>query len=178
MNKGLYLLSVAASLSMLTFSSCAFAGNAASDATLTLGGGYDRFDTKRNIDNTGVTYASLAYNLTTEWGVEALLGSFISTSHRPEDDGRQVRGALFALDGIYRFLPRNCFEPYVVAGPGATGMSPNGYDAHVQGNVNAGVGAQYFISKSIALKVEVRDFYTFVGGKNDVFVNGGVSFLF
>lgn len=178
MKKGFRLLPVSLLLAAISYSSITFAINAANNWTFTLGGGYDRFAQKRNIDNTGVTFGSLGYNFTDQLGLEALLGFFTTSSHQPQDNNRQINGTMFALDGIYRFHAYRCFQTYVLAGPGILGMNPNGNDAHAQGNVNAGVGTQYFFSDKIALRLELRDFYTFIGGKNDVFINGGVSFLF
>ena len=178
MKKGFRLTTASVLFAALSFSSAVSAGNAAHDATFTLGSGYERFAAKRHIDNTSVPFVALGYNFTDQLALEALVGGFTTTSNRPEDNGGQVRGTLFALDGIYRFAAMRDFQPYVMAGPGATAMDPNGYDANVQGNVNGGVGVQYFFYKSIALRVEARDFYTFVGGKNDIYIDGGVSFLF
>lgn len=178
MKKGFRVISASILFAALSFSSTVSAGNAAGDATLTLGSGYERFAPKRHIDNTGVPFAALSYNFTDQLALEALIGGFNTTSNRPEDNGSQVRGTLFALDGIYRFTAMHDFQPYIMAGPGATAMDPNGYDANVQGNMNGGVGVQYFFYKSIAFRVEARDFYTFVGGKNDIYIDGGVSFLF
>jgi OOP family OmpA-OmpF porin len=178
MNKGYCALLACFSLSSVFLTSPVFAGNEAGNGTFTLGAGYYHFAPKRNIDNTSITFGSLGYNFTKQWGIEGLLGFFTTDSNRSVDNGKEVNGTLFAMDAIYRFSPIHCFEPYVLAGPGAIGMNPNGNDANVQGNFNAGVGTQYFFSKTIALRLEARDFYTFVGGKNDYFLNGGVSFLF
>jgi OOP family OmpA-OmpF porin len=158
--------------------SICYAGNQAGDATLTLGDGYYWFSSKRHIDNTGIPYGAIAYNLTDHWGIEGMVGFFTTDSRRTIDNGKEVSGTLYAIDAIYRFSPYCRFEPYVLAGPGAISMSPNGNDANTEGTVNGGVGAQYFFSEKIALRVDARDFYTIVGGKNDFFLDGGVSFLF
>lgn len=164
--------------SLFCFSTISFAGNQEGNWTFTLGDGYYRFASKRHIDNTGVAYGELAYNLTPHWGVESMLGFFTTDSRLAIDNGKEVNGSLFTLDAIYHFSPYCCFEPYVAAGPGVISMNPNGTNANTEGNINAAIGTQYFFSKTIALRVEFRDFYTMVGGKNDYFLNGGVSFLF
>ena len=48
-----------------------------------------------------------------------------------------------------------------------------------EGNSNAALGAQFFVNKVVALRVEARDldFYTLVGGKNNMFLDTGVIFL-
>jgi hypothetical protein len=145
--------------------------------SFTVGAGEDYFASKRHIDNAGVDYGALGYYFNDHWGVEGLLGGFITDSNRPEDNNSQVRGTLFAMDAVYRFDMFHAIQPYVMAGPGVIGMNPNGDDANNEGNINAALGAQLFFSKNVALRVEARDFYTMVGGKNDVFLNAGVSFL-
>lgn len=155
-----------------------FAGNRANTATLTLGAGYEYFNSKRRIDNTSMPMIMLGYNFTQHWGAEALLGIF-NTNFKPSaNDQRQINGTLFALDAMYHFNPyKDMLEPFVLAGAGATGLNPNRQDGHNEGNVNVGVGTQIFFDKSIGFRIEARDFYTLVGGKNDVVLDAGVTFL-
>lgn len=169
---------VLVSLFTMTSYSVSFAGNRAGAITFALGDGYYRFDSKRHIDNTGVPYGSLGYDFTKHWGIEALLGFFTTDSRLPIDHGKEVNGRLFAVDVVYHFFPYCCLEPYVLAGPGILSMNPNGNDANTEGNINGAAGVQFFFNKDVALRLEARDVYTIVGGKNDVFLNGGVSFLF
>lgn len=179
MNKKLRRIGMYVGFFICTFYSAAmYAGNEAGKATFTLGAGYDYFSSKRHIDNAGVTFGELGYNFTCHWGIEGLLGFFTTPSRLPVDDHKEVQGTLFAINPIYHFSLTPCIEPYLSAGPGASSMNPNGNDAHTEGNINGAIGAQIFFSPIVALRIEARDFYTIVGGKNDVFLNGGVSFLF
>jgi outer membrane protein W len=162
---------------LLTLSSHTYASNRAGALSLTLGGGVVDFSSKRHIDNTGYPFIAMGYQFTDRLGIEGLFAGFITRSHRPVDDNRQVRGAMGLVDGTYHFSPLRMFEPFVLAGVGMTGMNPNGTDADVQGNVNAGVGVQIFLDKSFALRFEARDLYTTVEGKNDVLFNAGVTLL-
>lgn len=156
----------------------AFAFNTAGTIPLTLGGGYDFFSSHRRIDNSGVGFAALGYNFTDHWGIEGLAGFFNTKSTYPATYDQRVKGSMFAIDGVYHFSPYHSFQPYVLAGPGVMGFNPNGTDANNEGNFNAGIGAQMFFTDRVALRAEVRDFYTFTGGRNDVFVSGGVTILF
>ncbi len=154
-----------------------YASNRANTLTFTLGGGYDFFASKRQIKNTGIPFVGVGYNFTDRWGVEGLLGLF-STHFKPSvQDTRLINGSLFAVDAVYRFLPHRLIEPYVLAGVGAMSLNPNQNEAHTEGNINAGVGTEFFIDRSIAFRLEARDFYTIIGGKNDVMLDGGVTFL-
>lgn len=162
----------------LVSSTTVYAGNRAGAGTFTLGGGYYHFAPKRHVGNTGVKFGELGYDFNERWGIEGLLGFYVTDSHQEQIYGRSVNGTIFAINGVYHFCSFHNIEPYVLLGPGAISMHPNANDANTEGNINGGVGAQYFFHPSIALRVEARDFYTFVGGKNDYFLNGGVSFLF
>ena len=155
-----------------------YAGNRAGATTLSLGGGYYFFADKRHLDDTNIPYGALAYNFSERFGIEGLAGFFTTTSHKSINLNRSVRGKLFVFDGIYRFFPSDHLEPFLLLGVGVLGLNPNGTDAHDEGNVNAGIGVQYFIDRSIAFRFEARDFYTLVGGKNDAFLDAGISFLF
>jgi OmpA-OmpF porin, OOP family len=159
-------------------SSFAFAGNRPGALTVTLAGGYEYFSSKRLIDNTGLGIFMLGYDFTEHWGIEGLLGGFRNNFKGSAHDTRQINGTLFAIDGVYHFATSSMVEPYVLAGAGATGMNPSREDANNEGNVNAAVGLQLFVHKSVAFRLEARDLYTFVGGKNDVLLSGGVSMLF
>jgi hypothetical protein len=162
---------------ILTWSSYVYAGNRENALSLSLGGGYDYFSQERHIDNTGFPFFVLGYQLTSHVGIEGLVGGFITQSRRLEDDNRHVRGALVAVDGVYHFKPYHMLEPLVLAGVGVTSLNPNGTDANNEGNVNVGTGVEVFLEKSLALRFEVRDFYTIVAGKNDVIADASVTFL-
>lgn len=158
-----------------------FAENRAGAFTATIGGGTLYFDSKRDMENTGVGLIGLGYDFTDRWGIEGLLGSFHTHFRSYVQDDRTIDGTLFAIDGVYHvapFLPHfNFVEPYVLAGVGVLGMNPSGNDAHNQGNINAGVGVEFFIHPSIAFRLEARDFYTIVGAKNDAMLDAGITFF-
>lgn len=168
---------VALMLFSMTCTSYIYAGNRAGAATFGLGAGYDNFASKREIKNTTIPFVQAGYNLTDRWGIEGLLGFFNSHFKKSVQDNRQINGTLVAVDGIYRLLPYHSFEPYLLAGVGAIGLNPNQNEAHNEGNINAGIGGEFFIEKSIAFRLEARDFYTMVGAKNDLFFDGGLTFL-
>jgi len=162
--------------SLLTLHSLGFAANRAGAYTLTLADGYEFFSSAHHIRNSGVPNLALAYNFTEQWAVEALVGNINTVQRSHTDQG--VHGWLYLLDGVYRLTPRNYFAPYILAGVGDTSLKPNGVDPVNQANINIGIGTQLFADTSIAARIEARDIYTMNGGKNDVMVNGGVSFLF
>ena len=162
----------------------AYAGNKAGDITVTVGGGYEYFASKRRLENAGIGLFALGYDFTDHWGIEAMFAGLNTNFNRSTHVYKQVNGRLYAVDGIYHFSPFSArilfqgIEPYVLAGVGATSLSPNRYDANDEGNINAGVGVQFFANEIVAFRVEARDFYTWVGGKNDVVLDAGVTFAF
>jgi len=163
-------------LSLVTCQS-ALAFNKTGDVSLTFGGGYDYFSNNRRVEDTGIPFGIVGYNFTDNWGIEGLLGFITTTSQYPSTYGQDVNGSLFAVNAVYHFSPYKFVQPYLLAGPGLMGLNPNGNDANYEGNVNAAAGAQLFINETIAFRFEARDLYTIVGGKNDVFLSAGVTFL-
>lgn len=146
-------------------------------ATFTVGSGYDFFSGKRHIENTSIPFVAVGYDFTCNWGIEAFYGFFTTDFKKSVPDDRQIRGSLFAVDILYHFTSTERFEPYVMAGVGITGLNPNRYDANNEGNINVGAGLLYFINEAVALRAEARDFYSTVVAKNDVYLNGGVTFF-
>lgn len=167
---------IAVMLSLLSLvSGISVAGNHPGAVTLTLADAYYHFSSSRQLDNASMPNVALAYNFDNHWAVEAGVG-VINTNQRISGSGEH--GFLYTVDGLYRLGIHHHFEPYVIAGIGVLGIRPqiNNNSAH-QGNVNAGIGTQFFASESIALRAELRDLYTVSGGKNDWMANFGVSFL-
>lgn len=162
---------------LLVTSQTALAFNHAGDVSLTVGGGYDYFSSKRRVENTGIPFGIVGYNFTDSWGMEALLGLFNTTSTYPTTNNEDVTGSMFAADVVYHFSPYQFVQPYLLAGPGFMGLNPNGNDATYEGNINAAAGVQLFFHDKMAFRLEARDLYTWVGGKNDVFLSAGLTFL-
>lgn len=156
-----------------------YAGNRPGTIPVSAGVGNIYFASTREINNTGFGFIGAGYNFTYHWGIDSIIGFFNTTPRNNANNGKRVNGTLFAIDALYRFEPFHNFEPYVLAGPGIMGLNPNGTDPNNEGNINAGIGTQYFFDKSLAFKVEARDFYTITGGgKNDVLLDIGVTYLF
>lgn len=183
--KKLHLLAIACasvmsmSISMNSFAcgecGCRDVGVRANSLSFTVGGGVDFFASKRRVKNASVPFVAVDYNFTRHWGIEALAGFFNTTFTGDNDTGKQTNGNLVLVDAVYHFCPYRFVQPYVLAGVGVTSFSSNRTDANNQGNINAGVGLQFHVNEVVSFKVDARDIYTMVGGKNDVFVGAGVS---
>lgn len=166
---------------ILLFTPSLFAwGNRAGDVTFSVGGGYYWFASKREIQNNGLGFLALGFNATDLWGIEATLVGF-KTRFKDNvdfDHDKHIHATLFMLDGIYRFGDFCRFEPYVFAGAGILGLDHNRFDANNEGNINAGIGAQYYIADTLAFRADIRDVYTITGGKNDAMVDVGMTINF
>jgi hypothetical protein len=177
MKKNIGVLVLLSCLTLLINQSI-MAGNRAGAFTITPGAAYDFWANKRNFQNTWlIPTLQLAYNLNDQWAIEAMYGTF-GTSQTPSAGAGSLNGNLVTIDGLYRF--GNYYqriEPYLAAGVGVFHINPNGTSATNQANINAGIGTQIFFDKSVALRGEVRDLYTMSGGKNDVTIGFGVSYL-
>jgi OOP family OmpA-OmpF porin len=174
-----FILACAGLISIVSSSTASsYPGNRPGLLTLTAGGGYIYLDSKRQMENKGAGMIQLGYDLTENWGVEGMLASFSTHFKRAVNDHRHVSGTIFAINGVYHFLTDSMIQPYVLAGPGITGLSPNQSDANNSGNFNAAVGAQIFFTPMFSLRLEARDLYNWVGARNDVFLNGGLSVSF
>lgn len=155
------------------------AGNRPGAFTVSLADAYYHFADKRHLHNINLPNAALAYDFDSHWAIEGGAGLINTDSKGSKHHHHHgVHGYLYTLDGLYRFKQYRAIEPYISAGIGVLSLKPNGNDAKQQGNINAGIGAQWFFHDSIALRAEARDIYTMVGGKNDFMVNLGISFLF
>lgn len=162
----------------ITFFAHAFsyAYNRAGVTTITVGGSGYFFSSKRHLQNTAGPNLAIGYNFTDCLAWEGSIAAIFTNSRLSTIN--HVQGYSYAFDGIYRFLPYRCVEPYVIGGIGNVALKPAVDMQNVnQPNIHAGLGAQIFSCQLVALRCEVRDLYTFSGGKNDVVVNLGASFV-
>ena len=154
---------------------CHPVGVQANSVSFTLGWGKDFFATKRHVENAGVPFVAADYQFTKQWGIEGLVGFFNTSFTGSNDNGEQTNGNLILVDATYHFEPYRFIQPYALAGIGVTSFSSNRTDANNQGNINAGVGVQLFVNEVVSFKFDARDIYTIVGGRNDIFIAGGVN---
>jgi hypothetical protein len=143
-----------------------------------VGGGYGILSSKHHVNNTGVIDVTAAYNLTDRWGLQGLVAFFNTNSTRTPIKNQHVSGNFYAFDVLYHTTPWHQFQPYFALGPSVVSFNPSGTDANNEGGLNGAIGTQWFAGKRLALGLELRDFYTIVGGKNDLYPNANLVFLF
>ena len=176
MKKIKVLLSVFACLPII-FSS-AHAGSRAGELSLMASGGEFYFGSKRVIKNTPLFMLGAAYHFSDAWGITTELGLFKTDFKSYLADSRRVRGFILLVNAVHYFSSYGAFQPYGMLGTGIIGLDHNQTDAHHEGNINAGLGVSYSFAPSLDFNLEGRDVYTWVGGKNDVLLNAGISYNF
>jgi OOP family OmpA-OmpF porin len=129
--------------------------------------GYNFFENRQNLENSPLFGGRLGYNFLNNFGTEATWemspsrvdnksanftkeGQFTS----PID---KVRVSFYHLDLVYHFMPEGAFNPFVVAGYGAAHYHPEEINNKNLSVVDFGVGAKYWLSKHIALRLDLRD---------------------
>ncbi|EKD73716.1 MAG: hypothetical protein ACD_45C00215G0007 [uncultured bacterium] len=160
---------------ILVSSSFVLAGNRPGAFSVRLADGYYFFAPKRHLKNTSIPTIELGYDFNRQWGIKG--GAGVLNTRTKRDLGG-AHGIVYTLDGVYHLPACQHLEPYLLGGIGIISLKPSGSDPVNQANVNAGIGANYFFDPSIALGLEAKDLYTMSGGKNDVMLTAGITFLF
>ncbi|MCD8542062.1 MAG: porin family protein [Gammaproteobacteria bacterium] len=139
---------------------------------------YDHFSDKRGLKNGAMANLSAGIVLSDELSIDAFYGQAASTQ---QSGDATTRFYMYSASIIYHMqnTPSDRYHPYIMLGMAVT----NQEDHESVGNTTllgttAGIGAEYFVNSSIRIFTDIRNLYTFSGGKNDVIVNAGLKFLF
>ncbi|HEY0683288.1 MAG TPA: porin family protein [Steroidobacter sp.] len=117
-----------------------------------------------------VTYGlRYGYNFTDAWGLELSLGQTNTAVTGLPGRDTDLDLTTFDVDAVYHFNPGGRFVPYVLAGLGyasadldrpiagtVSGVGPVRIDDDNGFTVNAGVGAKYFVTDSVSLRLDAR----------------------
>ncbi|MFH1976724.1 MAG: outer membrane beta-barrel domain-containing protein [Pseudomonadota bacterium] len=153
-------------------------------------GGYNFFESSQNLDDRPVFGGRLGYNFTKNFGIE-LGGAFISThvddkTKRDYEEGQfgypmdDVDLTFYNINAVYHFMPEGKFNPFVVAGFGGAHYSPEISD-HDMAAFNVGVGAKYWLTDNVALRVDVQDYMVteiFQNTYHNIGATIGITFAF
>lgn len=149
--------------------------------------GYNFFEKVQNLDNMPVYGGRLGYNITNNFGIEAV-GEFIKsnvddTSKTFSKEGQftspvdGVNITMYHLDLLYHFMPEGRFNPFVAAGYGAAHYSPRINNKNMS-VINFGAGAKYWVAENIALRVDIRDNMVVDETINNIEATLGIVFRF
>ena len=149
--------------------------------------GYNIFDNQHNLRNRPVFGGRIGYNFTNHFGLEGS-GEFSKT--RVDDKAQTlteqgqftspingVKITSYNLDLVYHFLPAEKFNPFIVAGYGASHYDPSINSKNMR-LIDYGVGAKYWVAEHVALRVDLRDKMTFDEHLHNLSATAGVVFAF
>jgi len=149
--------------------------------------GYNFFDNQHNLRDRPVFGGRLGYNFTENFGIEGA-GEFSRT--RIDDKAQTlteqgqfttpihgVKITSYYLDLVYHFLPAEKFNPFIVAGYGASHYDPDISSKNMR-LLDYGVGAKYWVAEHVALRVDLRDKMTFDEHLHNLSATAGVVFAF
>ena len=130
-------------------------------------GGYNFFQNNQNLENRPVFGGRLGYNFTKHFGIEGA-GEFIRTSVADKARTGLTEGqfgspmdkvdlTFYHLDAVYHFIPDGNFNPFVVVGFGGAHYRPE-ISTKDMAAFNVGVGAKYWLTDNIALRVDLKDY--------------------
>ncbi|MFO7529291.1 MAG: OmpA family protein [Marinobacter sp.] len=144
--------------------------------------GFQYFDDKRDLSETGTFGVGAEYRFTPHWAVEAVYS-------RADADRKYVDGSSdfdeIRLDGLYYFAGQNeAWNPYLALGAGHADFGEDVTGPHTAGGnheetrVNVGAGVRYNISDAISLRGDLREFHGIDESTFDTMVSLGISFAF
>lgn len=143
--------------------------------------GWQLFDDKRDLSETGTFGLGVEFRFLPRWAVEAVYS-------RGDADRKYVPGDSefdeYRIDGRYYFAdPQEAWNPYVSLGAGRAefgGEAPPftaGTD-HDETRVNVGAGVRYNINQSVSLRGDLREFHGIDESTFDTMASLGLSVAF
>ncbi|MFO8142376.1 MAG: OmpA family protein [Marinobacter sp.] len=145
--------------------------------------GFQLFDDKRDLSETGTFGVGVEYRFLPRWSVEALYSR--ADADRKYENGSSDFQEL-RVDGTYYFAgPDATWNPYVSLGAGHAefgvgdnlGINSAGTD-HEETRVNAGVGFRYNVSDGISIRGDLREFHGIDESTFDTMASLGLSWAF
>lgn len=145
-------------------------------------GGYT-FDGDQHLKTAPVFGLRLGYDLTKNWGVEAVADYLATEGTR---NNRSVNALSYRLDILYNFLPDGPLVPYLAVGGGGItyGHGHEGLkisDRTTDATINAGGGVKYFVTDSVALRADARQLFLLESPDSPKYnweYTAGLTFLF
>lgn len=115
-------------------------------------GGYT-FDGKQHLDTNLIYGGRVGYNVTDNFGIEALL-DYVNTE--PTKAKNKVDMFRYGGELLYHFMPENTFVPYLAVGLSGMNFTKGGSDRKAHAAFDYGLGAKFFATENFALRGDVR----------------------
>ena len=158
-------------------------------------GGYT-FDGVQQLETAPVYGLRLGIDLTKSFGVE-LVGDYLATE-KSRLDKASMNAISYRLDFLFNFMADGPFVPYIAVGGGGMtlghgdkfDLSPNTVGLrntpfggrNTFATANAGLGFKYFMTDSVAFRLDARELAVFPEAHNSLIYNteytAGLTFLF
>ncbi|MBE0596433.1 MAG: porin family protein, partial [Desulfuromonadales bacterium] len=182
--KHLRVVAVLAALAgILLTAGPAAARNLANAFTLTPMIGGHVFEGNQPYDDDWTYGLALGYNYDQIWGTELLLFYTDANQSSPYTGSADIYNGM--INGLYHFLPEGPLVPYVTFGLGAQRRDNDRRSTENDFLLNWGLGAKYFISQEVALRVDARHLIAFDQGldepskaHNNQLYSAGLTFQF
>ncbi|MCL7943036.1 OmpA family protein [Marinobacter sp. ATCH36] len=144
--------------------------------------GFQLFDHKRELSETGTFGIGAEFRFHPNWAVEGVYS-------RADADRKNVSGSSdfeeLRLDGIYYFADQDqAWNPYISAGAGHADfgddvlMEQTAGSNHDETRVNVGAGFRYNVSDGVSIRAELREFHGIDESTFDTQATLGLSFAF
>jgi len=144
--------------------------------------GFQLFDDKRDLSETGTFGIGAEFRFHPNWAVEGVYS-------KADADRKYVSGSSdfneYRLDGIYYFAGQDqAWNPYLSAGAGHADFGDEvlSYQTagsnHEETRVNVGAGFRYNVSDSVSIRAELREFHGIDESTFDTQASLGLSFAF
>ena len=147
---------LAVSVLLLTVFSTAQAEVRAGAVSYGLSAGGYFFENNQDYKNTVSLGVRAGYNFTEHFGTE-LFVNWMPSEFEDERDGDTNKVYLAGIEGLYHFVPRHQFVPYLALGIGAIHYTSD--DDTLRPSkfaVDYGAGFKYFVTENLSLRTDVR----------------------
>ena len=138
---------------ILITATAAFGANRAEQVSISpVIGGYT-FDGRQHLDTNLIYGARAGYNITDNFGLEALFDYVNSEPTRAKNKVDMYR---YGGELLYHFMPENTLVPYLAVGLSGLNFDGAVADKKPRAAVDYGLGAKYFLNDTFALRGDVR----------------------
>ncbi len=171
------LVRIAALIVLPLITGNAFGQIQADTYTLSPTSGLYIFGSEQDLTDAPVLGLAIGYNFTENVGAEGSFNFVLTDSE--SGDYNDARAYNYRIDGLYHFMPEKQLVPYVAAGFGALHINDDrASEDNTNPAFNYGAGIKYFLSKTIAVRGDVRHLINLGDEDNNTAYTAGFVYHF